>query len=335
MKNIVTLKGITDPIRKKDKKEIMQGIEIIATGRSLPVRSVTNQELSKIVDTSDQWIRTRTGIGSRYYCEEETTASMAIEAAKKAVQKAKINKQEIGIVVVATTTPEYAFPSTACLVQQALELPEEVMAFDINAACAGFLYGLGIIAPMLQNSRKPYALVIGSEHLSKIVNYQDRGSCILFGDGAGAALIKKSEKDFYHKGYTRGNKECLYCNGLSSKKEDFYLHMEGNQVFRFAVSAIEEGIESVLKEAKLTMKEVDIVLCHQANGRIISHVEKKYKEYPALFYKNIEFYGNTSAASIPIALDEMGEKGLLKEGQKLLMVGFGAGFTWSSCLLTI
>ena len=312
----------------------MQGIEIVATARALPGRCVTNEELSQTVDTSDQWIRTRTGIGQRYRCEEETTAGMAIEAAKKAVEKSGIDKNEIGVVLVATTTPEYAFPSTACLVQQALELKEDIMSFDINAACAGFLYGLGIVRSMLQNSPKTYALVIGSEHLSKIINYEDRGSCILFGDGAGAAIVKSSSKDFYHKGFTRGNKEFLYCNGLGSKESDFYIHMEGNQVFRFAVSAIEDGVEGILTEAGLTMNDIDYVVCHQANDRIISHVEKKYKDYSAVFYKNIEFYGNTSAASIPICLDEMGEKGLLKEGMKILMVGFGAGFTWSSCLLT-
>lgn len=313
----------------------MQGIEIVATGRALPKRCVTNEELSKTVETSDQWIRTRTGIGQRYRCEEETTASMAIEAARKALEKAGIEKSQIGIVLVATTTPEYAFPSTSCLVQQALELEEDCMSFDINAACAGFLYGLGIVRSMLQNCAKSYALVIGSEHLSKIINYEDRGSCILFGDGAGAALIKSSNKDFYHKGYTRGNKEYLYCNGLGSKEQDFYLHMDGNQVFRFAVSAIEEGVEEILSEAGLTMEQIDYVVCHQANERIISHVEKKYKNYPAVFYKNIEFYGNTSAASIPIALDEMREKGMLREGMKVIMVGFGAGFTWSSCLFTV
>ena len=313
----------------------MQGIEIIATARSLPKRCVTNEELSKQVDTSDQWIRTRTGIGRRYRCEEDTTTSMAIEAAQKAVERAGIEKGKIGIVLGATTTPEYAFPSTACLVQQALELSEEIMAFDINAACAGFLYGLGIVSGMLQSSAKPYALVIGSEHLSKIVNYEDRGSCILFGDGAAAAVIGKSNKEFYHKGYTRGNKEFLYCHGLGSETEDTCLHMDGSQVFRFAVAAIEEGIEAILSEAGITMEQIDYVLCHQANGRIISHVEKKYKDYPTVFYKNIEFYGNTSAASIPIALDEMWEQNLLKEGMKILMVGFGAGFTWSSCLFTI
>ena len=312
----------------------MQGIEIVATARALPGRCVTNEELSQTVDTSDQWIRTRTGIGQRYRCEEETTAGMAIEAAKKAVEKSGIDKSEIGIVLVATTTPEYAFPSTACLVQQALGLEEDIMSFDINAACAGFLYGLGIVRSMLQNSRKTYALVIGSEHLSKIINYEDRGSCILFGDGAGAAIVKSSTKTFYHKGFTRGNKEFLYCNGLGSKENDFYIHMEGNQVFRFAVAAIEDGVEGILAEAGLTMNDIDYVVCHQANDRIISHVEKKYKDYSAVFYKNIEFYGNTSAASIPICLDEMGEKGLLKEGMRILMVGFGAGFTWSSCLLT-
>lgn len=313
----------------------MQGIKILGTGGCLPKHCVTNEELSKIVDTSDEWIQSRTGIKQRYHCVEETTASMAIEAARQAIEKAGIEKEEIGVILVATTTPEYAFPSTACLVQEALGLSEECMAFDINAACAGFLYGLGIVRGMLQSSEKELALVIGSEHLSKIVNFEDRGSCILFGDGSGAAVVKRSDNPFYHKGWTRGNKEFLYCNGLGSKEDDFYLHMEGNQVFRFAVTAIEQGIEAVLEKADASMENIDYVICHQANGRIIDYVEKKYRAYHTKFYRNIETYGNTSAASIPIALNEMLEKGLLKEGNRVIMVGFGAGFTWSSCLLTI
>lgn len=313
----------------------MQGIEIIGTGSCLPKHCITNEDLSKKVDTTDEWIRSRTGISQRYHCVEETTTSLAIEAAKQAMERAGIDKEEIGIVLVATTTPQYAFPSTACLVQEALGLSEDCMGFDINAACAGFLYGLGIVRGMLSAGKKEAALVIGSEHLSKILNFEDRGSCILFGDGAGAAVVKRSDTPFYHRGWTRGNKEFLYCNGLGAPGDDFKLHMEGNQVFRFAVTAIEEGVEAVLSDAGLTMEDISYVICHQANGRIIDFVEKKYKAYPTKFYRNIASYGNTSAASIPIALHEMMEKGLLEKGNKVIMVGFGAGFTWSSCILTV
>lgn len=313
----------------------MQGLEIVATGRALPEKCVTNEDLSKIVDTNDEWIRSRTGISQRYQCITESTDILATRAAMKALEESGIDKNDIGIVLVATTTPEYAFPSTACLVQKNLGLSKEVISFDINAACAGFLYGLGIVRGMLTQSNKPYALVIGSEHLSKIIDYTDRGSCILFGDGAGAAIVRKSDKLFSHFGWTDGNKDFLYCHGLGSREEDKYLHMEGNQVFRFAVGAISEGIDAVLNETKLSIDEIDYIVCHQANGRIIDYVEKKYKGKKTRFYRNIEFYGNTSAASIPICIDEMREKGLLNEGNKVIMVGFGAGFTWSSALITI
>ena len=313
----------------------MQGIEIVATGRALPEKCVTNDDLSKIVETDDAWIKSRTGIAQRYQCVTESTDTLAVKAAQKALEEAEIDKNDIGIVLVATTTPEYAFPSTACLVQQKLGLSKDVMSFDINAACAGFLYGLGIVRGMLTQCKKKYALVIGSEHLSKIIDYTDRGTCVLFGDGAGAAVVKLSDKLFSHFGWTDGNKEFLYCYGLGSREEKKYLQMEGNQVFRFAVGAIEEGIAEVLKETKLSIDEIDYVICHQANGRIIDYVEKKYKGKKTRFYRNIDKYGNTSAASIPICLDEMREKGLLKEGDKVIMVGFGAGFTWSSTLLTI
>lgn len=313
----------------------MQGIHIIATGRALPQKVVTNDDLSQIMDTSDEWIRTRTGIGQRYQCETETCASLAIDAAKKAVLKAQIDVSQIGAVIVATTTADYAFPNTACLVQKALGLSNEVIAFDMTAACTGFVYGLNVVRGLLMNSHKKYALLIGAEQLSRILDYTDRSSCILFGDGAAAAVIELSDKLFIHKAWADGDadKEALSCLGAGN--DGAHLMMDGKMVFRFAVKALRQGIDEVLKEAELTIEDVDYVVCHQANARIIESVCKKYSGAESKFYVNIEHYANTSAASIPIALDEMYEKGMLKEGMKVVCVGFGAGFTWSGTLITI
>lgn len=309
----------------------MQGIKIIATGRALPQKIVTNDDLSHLVDTSDEWIVTRTGIRQRHFCETETCQSLAIEAAKRAVEKAQIDKREIGLVIVATATPDHLFPSVACMVQKGLELEKEVMAFDLSAACSGFLYGLGVCHSVLLNQKKKYALLIGSEQMSKILDMSDRSTCVLFGDGAAAAVITLAEAEFYQKSWSEGNTEALMCRGAGSV--DSHIFMEGSKVFKFAVKAIEEGIEEVLKDSGRNIEDIDYILCHQANERIIDHVSRKYKG--VTFYKNMDRYANTSAASIPIALDEMYEKGMLKSGMKIILVGFGAGFTWSSALLTI
>ena len=309
----------------------MQGIKIVATGRALPRKIVTNDDLSRLVDTNDEWIRTRTGIRQRHFCEEETCQSLAIEAAFQAVERAGINKQEIGTVIVATATADNVFPSVACLVQNALGLSKEVLAFDLSAACSGFLYGLGVCHSVLLNQKKKYALLIGSEQMSRILDMEDRSTCVLFGDGAGAAVITLDENEFYQKAWSDGNSEALSCKGAGYDNQ--YLSMEGSKVFKFAVKVIAQGIEEILAESGKTIGEIDYIVCHQANERIIDHVSRKYEGVK--FYKNMDRYANTSAASIPIALDEMYEKGMLKEGMQVILVGFGAGFTWSSALLTI
>lgn len=309
----------------------MQGIKIVATGKALPRKIVTNDDLSCLVDTSDEWISTRTGIRQRYFCEEETCQSLAIEAAKKAVEKAGVDKREIGMVVVATATADHAFPSVACMVQNALELEKEVLAFDLSAACSGFLYGLGVCHSVLLNQNKKYALLIGSEQMSRILDMKDRSTCVLFGDGAAAAVITLDENEFYQKAWSDGNSEALSCKGVG--QENQHLLMEGSKVFKFAVKAIAQGIDEILEKSGKMIADIDYVVCHQANERIIDHVNRKYQGVK--FYKNMDRYANTSAASIPIALDEMYEKGMLKEGMQIICVGFGAGFTWSSALLTI
>lgn len=328
----------------------MNGIHIVATGSALPKRTVTNHDLSKIVDTSDEWIVTRTGIESRHICEEETGVSLAIEAAKAAIDEALAQAmvmgedtetmskevfsiEEIGAVVVATATPDYAFPSNACLVQKALNLPKETMAFDLSAACSGFLYGMEVCRGLLRGSKKKYALLIGSEQLSRIVDFTDRSTCILFGDGAGAAILRLDDSLYVHKAWADGNIDPLSCKGVGNN--DAKLSMDGKEVFKFAVRVLKQGIDSVLNEADLTIEDIDYVVCHQANRRIIEHVMKKYNGQEDKFYINIQNVANTSAASIPLALDEMRKKQLLKSGMKVIFVGFGAGFTWSSALVTV
>lgn len=311
----------------------MQGIHIVATGKAVPARTVTNDDLSRTVDTSDEWIRTRTGIRQRHICEEETCISLAADAAGEALLQAGIDKEQIGYVVVATTTPDYAFPSVACMVQKKLELSSEVMAFDISAACSGFLYGLNICRSLLVTGEKKYALLIGSEQMSRITDFTDRSTCVLFGDGAGAVLLETDDSLFVHRAWSDGNSEVLFCKGVGNS--DAFIQMDGGQVFKFAVKVIKEGIDAVLLKAGLSMEDIDYVVCHQANERIIDHVSKKYGENKEKFFMNIAGYANTSAASIPIALDEMMKEQKLKKGMKIICVGFGAGFTWSSALLTI
>ena len=310
----------------------MQGIQIIATGRALPKKVVTNEELCKTVDSDNEWIVSRTGIEARYVCEEETCLSLATEAARTAFERSGVDKDDIGVVLVATQTSDYSFPSTACLVKQALNLPEDVMAFDISAACSGFLYGIEICRGLLLAGKKRYALVIGSEQLSRIMDYKDRGSCILFGDGAGAAVITLSDEVYCHQAWSKGDEEALWCRGTGIQD---VVHMQGNRVFKFAVVALKKALDSVLTKAGMDLKDIDHVVCHQANRRIIEHVMKQYPEYADKFYINIDRYANTSAASIPIAIDEMVENGIIGPGDKLLCVGFGAGLTWSSAIFTV
>lgn len=311
----------------------LKGLKIVATGKALPKHSLTNEDMSKLVDTNDEWIVTRTGIHSRFQCREESCLSLAVGAARNAMESGGIRPEQIGLVLVASQTADYAFPSTACLIQKELGLGEEVMAFDISAACTGFLFSLGTARGLLEALKKPYALLIGSEQLSRIIDYTDRGTCILFGDGAGAVIVEAAEKEFYQKSWSRGDIGALSCPGLG--KEGQHIRMNGSEVFRFAVTAMQQGISEVLAEKGLTMDDIAHVVCHQANARIIGHVQKKFPGQEEKFFINIDHYGNTSAASIPLALDDLNKAGRLKPGQKIICVGFGAGLTWSSALLEL
>lgn len=312
----------------------MEGIKIIGTGHYAPSQVVSNDDLSKRVETSDEWITTRTGIKRRHLSENENTSDLAYQAAKKAIENSHIDINKLRYIIVATFTPDHFTPSTACIVQEKLGLNDQpIMAFDINAACSGFVYALSVIKGLLKDDE--YGLVIGSEVISKVIDWQDRGTCVLFGDGAGAAVVEKSSTPFYSYHNSTGNMTALVCPGRGlNSTETGYLQMDGKAVFKFAVEAINDAIKNVLAQSQLTLEDIDYVICHQANYRIISHVYKKLKADPQKFYMNLDEYGNTSAASIPMALSEMNEKGLLQEGQKIICVGFGAGLTWGATLFS-
>jgi len=279
----------------------MNGIEIVSTGYAKIEKTLDNQQLEQMVETSNEWIVSRTGILKRHL-SDKSSAFLAIEAAKKATQNQDLS--QLALIIVATMTPENNTPSNACLVQKALGLNHQSMiCFDINVACSGYVYALKVAQSLLEENQ--YGLVIGSEQLSSIVDYQDRNTCILFGDGAAATLIKKSQKLFYSYLDSDGNEEVLF-----SKRND-YLKMK----------------------AKMTLNDIDYVICHQANERIIKHVYKKYQCSSEKFYMNLQEYGNTSAASIPLALAKMNEQGLLQKGMKIILVGFGGGLTWGAILM--
>ena len=319
-----------------------KGIRIISTGSALPARRVTNDDLSKVMETNDEWIRSRSGIGSRQYCGEgESCLTLAVEAGRRAMQNGGIRPEEIRVIIAATSSGDYIVPSMAAMLQKELGIPEEVTAFDLGAGCTGFLMALaaarGILLGMeaadaaKQTAATPKALVIGCEQLSSLLDRSDRGTAILFGDGAGAAVISLSDGMFIQKSWSRGDDQVLRLNGVG--RPDQHIRMQGQEVFRFAVHALRQGIDEVLTGAGLGMEEIDYVLCHQANARIIGHTAREYPGSSGKFLMNIETRGNTSAASVPILLSEAMEQNLFRPGMKVILAAFGAGLTWSALLM--
>ncbi len=309
----------------------MKALSIVGTGRCLPAKLVRNTDFTQI-ETNDEWIRTRTGIETRYICEDESCTNLAIGAAKKALEHTGVKAEEIGLCIVATLTPEYQTPSTACLLQEELGLDTSTPCFDINAACSGFVYALETARALMHTVTKPYALVIGSEKLSSIVDFTDRSTCVLFGDGAGAAVVKLSDNKNYHAMLgAKGDRVAL--SATCRNPDDPYLHMDGSAVFRFAVETIVNVVTETLQKAGMAAENLTKIVCHQANSRILDTAAKKLGLPREMFYQNLQRYGNTSSASIPIALDEMREKGELYGN--ILCVAFGAGMTWGGTLLSV
>ena len=311
----------------------MNGLKLLGTGYALPTRVLDNDAMTAYVETSDEWITTRTGIRQRYFCGEgESTTTLAIEAARRALADSGLDKSEIGCVIVATSSGEYAMPSTACLVHKALELNESIPVFDLGAACAGFLYAVDAARAMLLAHGGRAALVIGAEQMSQLLDMADRNTCVLFGDAAGAAVFAlDADAEYACVCGTRGDMAIQ----VGGPRRTLAMTMEGQNVFRFAVSTIPSTVDELLEKTGKTLDEVDWVVCHQANQRIIDASVRRLGVPAEKFYKNLDRYANTSAASIPLALAEMKESGKLTSGQRVILVGFGGGLTWAGVMLRV
>ncbi len=318
---------------------------IAGTGSAIPQKQLTNEDLTKMVETSDEWITTRTGIKVRHIATgDQTTASLSTESAKKALQQAKILAEDLELIIVATVTPEMVFPATACFVQDQLGA-KKAWAFDLSAACSGFVYALSIAQHFVINGKYDNILVIGAETLSKITDYKDRTSCILFGDGAGAAVVKRGDINgsrgiFYSTNGSDGTGwTSLNCPAYGSRypadkplenPNDIYMQINGREVYQLAVRKIVETIEDCMTNCNLSTNDIKLVIPHQMNARIIESVAKRLKLADEKVFINIDRYGNTSAASIPIALDECSRGGAIKKGDIVLLVAFGGGLTWGA-----
>ena len=322
------------------------GAIIAGTGSCLPEKRLTNDELSTMVDTNDEWIRQRTGIRERRIAGPgETTATMATTAAHRALEAAGIEAKDLDLIICGTISPEMVFPSTACFVAAELGLTS-TPAFDLSAACSGFLYTLETGATFIKAGRYRNVLVIGAETLSRLTDYTDRGSCILFGDGAGAAVLQQSSDT--HRGliysalHADGHGwEMLYCapgsrhpvNDALLAERGQYMKLKGREVYKFAVLRFEELIEDAMRKCELTTDQIKLIVPHQVNQRIIDSAIQKLGFPPEKVFVNIDKYGNTSAASIPIALDEAVRGGRLSKGDVVVMVAFGAGLTWANAVV--
>ena len=315
----------------------MSGIKLISTGSALPVREVTNFDMEKLVETSDEWISTRTGISARRFCSgEECHTSLCLAAARQALERSGLRPEQIGVCLVATLTQYTMTPSTACVLQKELGLPEDTVCFDLNAACAGFVYGLHTAECLLAAASRKYGLVIGCEVLSRITDFTDRSTCVLFGDGAGAAILEWGEDypSLCAVMGSRGNRQVLMIPGVNTGSPNF-IHMDGKEVFRFAVDVLPKCAKEVAAKAGISLDQVDRFVFHQANQRILDYAIKKLKIDPARCAGNIARTGNTSAASVPLLLDELVTSGALRSGQRALCAGFGGGLTWAGALLQL
>ena len=319
---------------------------IVGIGSYVPSQVVDNESLSKKVNTSDEWIRSRTGIKQRRIANEnESTSDLAYNAAKNALEDAGLKANDIDLVIVATITPDMAFPSTACLIQHRLGIPK-VACFDVEAACSGFLYALDIADGMLCSGRFKCALIVGAEKLSSIMDWEDRTTCVLFGDGAGAAVLAKSGNgpkliDF-KSGADGSNPTLLYqpaggslvpASQKSLEDRGHFLKMNGREIFKSAVRVMGAAARELIAENGFSEKDIDHVIPHQANARIVESLSQRLEIPLEKFFCNLEKYGNTSAASIPIAFDEATKASIFKQGQLGLFVAFGAGLTWSAALI--
>lgn len=314
---------------------------ILGTGSAMPEKIVTNDDLAKIVDTSDEWIAERTGIRARHIAVHETTETLSIEAGRKALQDAGIEASQLDLILVATLTPDGSMPNTACKVQAAIGATN-AMCYEINAACSGFMHGMQTAHAFLSAGILRYALVIGAETLSKIMDWTDRSTCVLFGDGAGAVVLGASENGILCiEGGADGQKGSVLTCGNAPLSNPFtthaasspYVHMDGQEVFKFAVRKIPDIINHLLDKSGHTMDELSLILLHQANKRIIESAARRLHADLSLFPMNLDRCGNTSAASVAILLDEVKKSNPPKPGDLVALAGFGGGLTWAGLLL--
>ena len=315
--------------------------KICGVGSYVPVHAMDNNDIARLVETSDEWIRERTGVIRRHIIGEETTVSMAAEAGVKALKDADISPEKVDLILVSTISSNIILPCAACEVQKIIGAVNAT-CFDLSAACTGFVFAYNTALAYIASGMYKTVLIIGSESLSNLTNWQDRGTCILFGDGAGAAVITESEGRFYkavtHSDGRKG--EALTCTSRHGKhwknlqEEDTYMKMDGQGVFKFAVKKVPEVIKEVLEANQMDIEEIDYFILHQANKRIVEAVARRLGADIEKFPMNLQEYGNTSSASIPILLDEMRRDGKLKKDQKLVIAGFGAGLSWGASIIS-
>lgn len=316
-------------------------VKIIGTGSFLPEKKVTNDDLAQVMDTSDEWISSRTGIRARHISVEDTTSSMAVKAAKAALEDAGIAPEELDHIFVATLSADHATPSTACQVQKGIGAVNAV-CMDLNAACSGFIFGLQTALAYAKSGMGKKMMIIGVETLSKLMDWEDRSTCVLFGDGAGCAIVEADAKrkvliDAGSKGMMGDVLTCeeRHLNNLLVKDDSpmKQVSMNGQEVFKFAVRIVPKSIHKVLEKADVSKEEIKYFILHQANRRIIEAAAKRLKEPMEKFPINLDQCANTSSATVPILLDEMNKKGMLKHGDKIVLCGFGGGLTWGSIYL--
>lgn len=313
---------------------------IMGTGSCVPQKIVDNDSLTKIVDTSDEWITTRTGIKERRVCDGETITSLAIQAAKSALENAGKNAQDLDLIICSTIEGEYITPSLACLVQKGIGA--SCPAFDLNAACSGFLYALEVAASFFDAGRAERILIVSAETMSRFTDWSDRATCVLFGDGAGAVLLEKGDGLLAIELHAMGGEEHLripaptgnspFVTGSKTARPS-YLHMDGQEIYKFAVSNAGSNLESVVRKAGLAFKDIALFLLHQANYRIIDAIIRRLREPKEKFPITVNKYGNISSACIPIMLDEINRSGRLRRGDRLALCAFGAGLTTGACVI--
>jgi 3-oxoacyl-[acyl-carrier-protein] synthase-3 len=314
---------------------------ILGTGSYLPPQVVTNDDLAKRLETNDAWIRERTGIRARHIAEpSQTSSDLALEASRRALEAAGVAPGELDLIIVATSTPDYIFPSTACLLQAKLGAKGGA-AFDVQAVCSGFVYALATADSFIRSGNHQKALVVGAEVFSRILDWNDRGTCVLFGDGAGAVVLGASEKPGIHASVLRADGSHA---GMLSVPGNVnrgaiagspFLQMDGQAVFKFAVRVLEESARETAARARMSLDEIDWLIPHQANVRILEAVARKLDLPRDKLAVTVDHHGNTSAASVPLALDEYVRAGRIRPGQRLMLQGVGGGFTWGSSLLTL